>query len=464
MPLPQIPPESDRGFGQVITPADTPFVKLMAQGNDLSVVPNFLKSFTFEHNFGEDGASQATIQLFDPNFDQLENVIFSSSLAISFQWGWANGTKSNLHEAIIASYDVAFEWGQGTLLTLTTTDITQQFLNNTTDNTSWKASDKPSEIAQFFATKHNLTPIVEESYPLNVPLTQPVGLSDLAFLQTIKKLAISARTGIGGYVFSVTANNELHFHTRNYVQDEAKKFIYYLGRERNGVIMEFSPVVESQTQLAFGGSGFQVQCYDPVNKKDIVYTANNETLVGMPSTGQKVPKDAATPRVARVPYFAFQNAQAVAQDRFIAHSSGNYDATIKMYGNPTIRPGDIIDIEVLIPKSGPLPERLHYTSGPYFVQSATHEIDDGGSYTTTCKAQRQGSSMDDLPNGGSSFNTTTPPQEPSVLPQDGNAQPATRQKTAASKQELINQANDLFKQGKTQEALSTLRQAANSGN
>ena len=135
-----------------------------------------------------------------------------------------------------------------------------------------------------------------------------------------------------------------------------------------------------------------------------------------------------------------------------------------MYGNPTIRPGDIIDIEVLIPKSGPLPERLHYTSGPYFVQSATHEIDDGGSYTTTCKAQRQGSSMDDLPNGGSSFNTTTPPQEPSVLPQDGNAQPATRQKTAASKQELINQANDLFKQGKTQEALSTLRQAANSGN
>lgn len=418
--------------------ADTPYIKIWVGNQDLGVIPHFIKSFTYTLNIGG-GASQSEIVLFDPNYDQLENAIIADENKIEFEWGWANGNKSARHPALVHSVQPRFVWGQGTEITIQAIDRASEALMNGKSGFSFTKDQLASDAALLMARKYNLKPVVETSKPIGRNMAQSATATDFSFMTEIAKTQPA-------FQFYIWQGTELHFHTEK-SNPNAKIYKHSVGRDRDGLIIDFEPEITHPAQSLFGGQGMRVLAYDPIKKEVIDYTANNASASGLPAGGKSMPKeDADAPRTMRVPFFTFDDAQKAAQARYYTYSQTCFSARVEMYGDPEIQAGEFLDISVMLPEIETqdgnysiLPQRSHYTSGIYEILTVTHSINDSGSYTCSLDCRRRGfdkngKSLDVEQPNGPKIAQGNQVVEPAITPTPGskaaNDIVATRKKTS----------------------------------
>ncbi len=186
-----------------------------------------------------------------------------------------------------------------------------------------------------------------------------------------------------GLEFYVDASG-LHFKRRNVHQAPVKILNWYL--EGNGDILSF----DIDNDLTRKAGSHTLKGLDPLSKKKIQHTADNETTKrdGLAPVIEIVdPRDGSVTQRKRVDESIGHTSETAAHN--VKHQTiGNYLQTqhttihlnAEIVGDPDVTGRRVIEIRGMGKR----------VSGKYYVQSATHEISAGGVFKTKIKAKTDG--------------------------------------------------------------------------
>jgi hypothetical protein len=171
------------------------------------------------------------------------------------------------------------------------------------------------------------------------------------------------------------------------VSTKIKSFNYLCGKNDN--VISFRPNIRSDLLGTTGVGNAQARYYNPHTKKlemlPLNYeTVTNKTVEAFTNFNKEINKDNPT-------IIDLQNgwdrdvAISIAEKRWSELAKMTQEASLELHGTSDtvdICGGDIINVNVILPNG-----KLHYSSGRWFVKSATHRITD--SYTVTCDLFRE---------------------------------------------------------------------------
>lgn len=226
------------------------------------------------------------------------------------------------------------------------------------------------------------------------------GMGDMAFM--IQKLApeavaadaIDPETGKplqAQYKCWYTMDdNILHFHPP-IVRNAPIRRIYTYTRARNGAIISFQPVIHDFRAAVLAGQGSKVSGTDDETREPIEAEETAETSPVLPA-GLRRPPNKSTRQFLSALATRDHLAIEAVNDQHHAQALAAQWANLTIVGDPTVRPGWIIQVVVLNfveDASGTPRSEQHWMTDTWQIREATHIIR-GGQYLTSLRLFRSG--------------------------------------------------------------------------
>ena len=385
--------------------------------------PFMLLDFNYRLRSSVGVGNEVTITILDPTWDVLEEHLARSLVSqseISFQFGWMGlddkfGRTVNgmlLHDYTV-TYESPFQGAKVTLIGVDKNIKLSEKRRTKSFPTNWSISRVITEIYKDIDPKVKVVfepgfvgPLQQGQEALFDPLQQKVGeefrwfnnLSPLEYIRELLKIAKSA-TGSSNYIMVTDLDDQGTTIVRIIADNPGTTVVrqYFVGREREGQMIEFSPQVLGSVLLSLGGGradGISVNTETGSAQK----VTSTQDEVGANLANKHVNKTPLSPSgIHELPY---SDRKAVggytSQYRSRADDYMN-NATAVVLGDPNLRPFDQIDVYVLksnVP--GVINEvsdnALVHTSGTYRLSSVDHIIS-AGTFRTSLEMYRESSNI-----------------------------------------------------------------------
>lgn len=409
-----------------------PVVELKIGSESVSVVPDFLESFSHDV-FANGIAGQATITLFDPTYEYLENLILAHHDSVQFRYGWyadASATKASLtpwRNGVIWKYTPRFS-EQGLHIDINIADtplvasLTEQDIVYTLggDSQFLSVSDLVKLICEI---ELGLEYTVEETEPMTTTITRNK-MSAPQFIATVLCSMAKSMTGRGGYRFWVDENNVAHFESSD---PKVLKKLFVFGKGQDSEVISFSPSYDGMQALASGAGDMLAVGYDELTRTtttkryDPVAStgarrptpAERASIMVSGKFGQTTPTPTAPYVAGRIYYLPFATKELVDAWALHKHTIARnlfVKAEMVVLGDVQLFPMDAVGVQIVKRTDG----KNHYLSGYYLIQSVSHKIING-MFTTTLSLTSTGigSAGDELSGTKVRFaSTPTTPETP----------------------------------------------------
>ncbi len=360
--------------------------------DDLTGRPRHLEAFSCHFDLEELG--NFDFQLFDPDYDFIEEQVAKSKGECTFKFGYTHGNESPLYTGKILEYVPEFLYDgirihlRGTLEALTFAKAQK--------TRAWpdkKISDIVREIAADNGFKADVDDTkkvefreeLEETDLKNKKWNQHG--SDWQFLLTkLQKQAVREKDDAGGYVMYVDADTKtLHFHPPRYEKGPVRTFVW---RDKMTEVIRFSPSYQgNMLATLFTGGMTAMPSQDAENSE----TKPNPQSVdkGSGKGSSTDPARNMTRKPETQEEFAAQ-ARGISDwnDKYMAQNAAKFwwyraawmaafEGELEIVGDPSVKPWEKYEVQVHKKTGG-----LHWTSGLYWCHGIDHKIE-GGTYTTT---------------------------------------------------------------------------------
>lgn len=392
-----------------------PYVNVWLGKTNLAVPPNSIVSFTYTETMANK-ANVFELVLFDTSsgdviFDFARRLHNDTLGDIKFNWGWPGRMSEERYGSVSllvpGEVDMA---GIG---------VTVQGMDSGAIQGQTKGVDtyegSPSDVVKEVAKKHGWKVDMEEAqelYEFNekedkkaVKKYSQGGMSDLEFINALASEAKSKETGeVGFKVYFDGKSKEptLNFHPVRAHRNPLYRR-YLVGRERDGVVLEFSPEIADSLFMALGGDTMvahftAADTYEPVEKKVAIDSWDR----GSPSQGKYRPdiNKGKTTTYVSVPTGTVEHVGSRVDCMYNELSAQIEKATLTVVGDPYLRVDANIEIIVLT-NTGV----RFFTSGIYHVYEIEHKIL-GGDYTSVLQLEKSGRDE-----GRDTFTKSLPPEK-----------------------------------------------------
>lgn len=348
--------------------------------------------------------NQVAITILDPNWDVLGDIVanaLSNKSSIGFQFGWRgldDRFGRNVHGLFIHDYNVSYNSFQGATIQLIAVDRTIQ-LSQVSKSIAFKANTPISDVIK------QIFNIIDPSIEVEIdPIKQVLGeeyrwmnnLSPLEYLKEILRVAKSVK-GTSNYIMLTeldeTGRTKVKIKADNAHSTVVRK--YFMGRDRAGQMIEFSPQVLGSVLLTMGGGRADAVSVDPkTGSAQKVTSTQEENKTGLADKAVlETPKKPT--KTHEVPVSDKDSAEGVASEARSRVDNHMNNATAVVWGDPNIKAFDQIDVVVL---KSDVPgvvkdisdKYIVRTSGTYVVKSVEHIIQ-AGLFRTMLELYRESS-------------------------------------------------------------------------
>ena len=358
-------------------------------------VNKYVQQFTFKDV--SQAAGEGTVVMFDEEWDVLETFLsrVGNVAPIQFRFGFEDHFSQDL-EMKMLNYVPTFTQA-GVVITLNMLNksiaanlraITQAYAP--VEGLYPRISDIVEEIAKRNKWEYLIEPTKVRSGEAIIQNNVP----DTHFMtQELQKLAVNEK-GQSGYRVFLDRNNVLHFHTPDFVAHNKREVYrtYNFARDIDGEVLEFAPEDKTVMMATVGGYDANFECADQRKKRPVVIEgrAKDKAKDNIIGGGKIWPVHDGKEfnRWITRPFKSPEELEAYAKYRQTWFAQMTFDATLRILGDPHIRPMDYVVVNVL-KKNGEPHKRW---SGKYRVNELEHEIT-SGSFTTTCSLTRQTGGM-----------------------------------------------------------------------
>lgn len=345
------------------------------------------------------------LTVYDDSAYLVEAAIINGETTFSYSYGYVNGKKSNEFTALITHVGAEMT-ARGMILTVegapegsdkTNETNIKSYSGMTIDQiVAQIASEQGWSIKVNVPCKPVYVDSMETTSDYKTYIQDGMGAEEFIKQKLIPD-AVS-EDGQGGYVFhleTTDAGKFMSFMPVGYQSDNvASSFTFIVGQDNENII-SFNPDYDKLLVAMMGGGGIEADVVNPTTNEGVTY----QMLKGKTSATE----NAVTFRIAGSSY-SQSELDAIATNLWSKLSGLNYKATMVLVGDPTLRPTDYINVVVLTPDN-----RLHHTSGRYFINSIEDMLETGV-YNTTLDLTKVNDSSDVSGGtyGGGTDNSFTP--------------------------------------------------------
>lgn len=327
-----------------------------------------------------DGGSTFTLNLLDPEWEELEALFADNFNNVILRYGYVNGAQSKPYQATLADYSIDFT-PAGTILHIqgttkgTITNLTPITLDTTTKNPT-EAAKKICKSVGWKVEDQNFHPSLDVELDMSESISLIEEHPATYIINHLAPIAIRSSDGESGYRFHLDETEDppvAYFRPMDLVGDTTKTYVYMKGI--NSVVLDLQINVEG----VFGGSGFhaistqlEASFIDPVTKefKSLSETVNSVrknvtgTHTHTASTQSKTLVDASANSRSQM--------NAILNYRLKGTQALPYTATLTIIGDPDFEIGGTIRLIIITNKGN-----LHHSSGIYGINNITDNIDSG---------------------------------------------------------------------------------------
>jgi hypothetical protein len=372
-------------------------------GRDDERIPahQYLRSIQVE--LTTQSAWRATVVLYDPEGDFLENLITTIPVAdrvVKMRWGWDQGAGVRdmpLFAGTIIRWEPTFnEQGVELAIEVLSSAVTKVVLDKAVR--SFPAGMKVSDIVRQIATARNWT--TQDSVGRNTiedsdrALDKPIALYDESDFKFITDQLLPLAATVDGEPFEHYFNrDEVHFHSKGFLARQRTPVqvakTYTFARDVRGEVISFSP----QNAVVFAHiSGASDAVYTFVDERlgeriEIETTKDGgEDIRIVAYPNEKAVSDTGTKVKARIPIPArsTEEGKMLVRAAYGKKRQQSYAAQLEVRGTHEFDIADFIEVKYLT-RSG----REHYLSGMFYVLGISHQID-AGSWTMSVTMNRAG--------------------------------------------------------------------------
>lgn len=409
------------------------YVDFLVNGQNLTRMeggqPTHLQRFSFRKK-SKDSTSTFTIQLFDPEWINIEKVIIEGKDNVQFKYYYIGPESSGM--------GLTSPWYEAKILTYTPTFVidgvelniegTSHVMSKGGDECKTRAFEKKliSEIVEEICEDNGWKTIDADGSP-TIDKTQEVldyddltssdyvdrqfrqaRVSDLQFIKYhLLPLSIRESDGVGGYkLFFDDVTGCLHFHPPRLEKPPIRSF-YFMRGDPNSEVISFAPTIGDKQMISLGGGELAIPTFDSVTGQQ-QFIRINQNHYTEPNTGAAIPndkktvqgrttneqdlseKDEQSGRVlqAHAPN-SDQGVQRVKASWFKAFNA-QYKAQIVTLGDPRLNVEQTIRMYVILPNGS-----THYTSGHYMIETIEDAIEPG-MFTSTIDCSKNAGGMGDV--------------------------------------------------------------------
>ncbi len=384
---------------------------VLGEGTSLSVPPNYIKGMT--HEIYDQGAvNRVTFSLFDPSWGILDLFLqkakssLGGHLVIQYRYGW--------HDDMSPHYRVAVMKVNPGNVSLLGAELSISGTDQGIMDAYTKASQQGIQQQKVYTG--NISYIVasiaqSHGWQIDIMVTDPIydykgkegaverkwvkgRMKDLEFINYLARYARSKKSP-GNFVVSLDTDGNgvstLHFRPRE--AGELYKS-YYVLRENMGEVLSFEPEIDNLNTAMLGASGVEVLGRDPSTREVKRVETDGTKHKNSKFLGSRVvvpPGQVARHIVEGAPE---ERLKDVVESYYSKLANNIQKATLTVLGDHQVRPGNIIDVNVITPNG-----QKYFTSGKWLVLLVTSEIS-GGSFKTTLKLRKNSSNTGSIPHTG----------------------------------------------------------------
>lgn len=341
------------------------------------------------------GAWRATITLFDPQGDFLENLVIAAGLERDFTFSFGRGPRfpddNREFTGRIAFYKPQFEPHGVTLqLDLVPRAVVDAVLDRQLRGfeEGQRVSDLVEQIAvaRGWATLSNGRSTIEPTVDVVKEPFATNGESDFQFIDQMLRPQARNASGEGGYLFYVDGADVVHFHTPNYLGPVSHRFRFI--RDGSGDVIRFSPADTSIFGALMGGGN---SVFGGLSSLDGASSELASTQTeGVDGQGSPVESDGGSRLDLGEGVHAYfdistrdpEELRRLAQDRYDTFRRASFQADMEVWGTHRVEATEFVDVEY-IKRDG----RAHYLSGRFQVFKVVHSVNNG-EWTTSYEAMR----------------------------------------------------------------------------
>jgi len=338
----------------------------------------------FKYEFGVHKAFTATFDLFDPNYDFLENLIHGGGFGtvFKFRWGWSHERLSPWYEGLVKYYETRYSAGGESVnvviqspyasLSYVKRDVVfpgEQTVDDAVHAAALAAGIPEDDIV--------IEPTNGERFTIH-PWTGSLGQTFRGWLDTIKPLARPRDQGSGSYEAWFREDGKFEFSTTRYGRFRLYD-AYVFGFASDGRVLSVS-LSDQRPMMSLAGAGENVVRFanpDDPDAADVASVAEREARergtvmdgssfssvleqLGIISGGQVTQEDLSINQ---------REAEFRALQRWRLYAEYNFIIDVELIGDPLIRLRDTIYLRLLKRDGTP-----HYMSGYYTIRSVEHDV------------------------------------------------------------------------------------------
>jgi hypothetical protein len=344
----------------------------------------FLQSFEME--VVTKGAWKATITLFDPEGDRLENLIIAAGVERDVDFSFGRGARipseNRSFTGRIAFYRPTFE-SHGVTLVLDV--IPRVVIDAALDKQlrSFDEGQRASDIVEQIAVSRGWSTLSPEGRATIEPTIDAIkepfssnGESDFKFVDEQLRPQARNQDGEGGYLWFVDADNSVHFHTPNFLGPVAHQFRY--ARDGSGDVIRFEPSDASIFGALLGGD---TSIFGGLSSIDGAASEISSTgTAGVDGAGSSVESDGGSRLDLGEGVHSYWDITTrdpaelarLAPDRFDTFRRTPFQADVEVYGTHRVDPLEFVDIDY-VKRNG----LSHYLSGRFRTYTVTHTVELG---------------------------------------------------------------------------------------
>lgn len=367
-----------------------------------SELANFmLVDFDYEIKSSIGVGNTVSITILDPGWDAFENMIVETMTQrkeISFQFGWRGQDDKfdrRINGLFVYSYTTTYLPFQGAKVSLIATDK-NVLLSQERKVTPFKANERISDVIKKLYRNIDPSIVVEID-----PIKQEIGeehrwMSNLTTLEYIRELLkiASSPTGSSKYISITDVDEQGRTVVRIKADNPHTNVVgqYFVGRERRGEMIEFTPEVMGSLLLSLGGGRADaVSVSGKTGSARRISSVQEE--VGFDHGDKRIHKTPDSPAgVHEVPYENIEHTKGVASQYRAMADNHMFSATAVLLGNTSLKPFQQIDVVVLKSSSPGSTQSLSdqsivHVSGVYIIDTVEHTIS-AGSFRTLLELRR----------------------------------------------------------------------------
>lgn len=387
----------------------TPIVKVWIGDYELSSLPpNYVVSFTMNRSPDiNSGGSSFTLTLFDPHWDEIEEALTKAAYVnengvyttqTKVMYGYAEGVQSKIYKAYsAATYTIDLK-NSGVLLTLS--GIMEGTLDNTVSMNLGTGTNNPTEAAKAISREMGYQVIdsnFEPSKSMDLSNTDQYALVNdkpIDYINnTIAPQALRESDGSSGFRFyldDTTSPPTAHFKVNEPTQSTVRTYVYQRGV--NTTVLDLQMNIE----WIFGGGGdtstvtsVTTQVID--ERGVLTELSHNLDTARRTVTGDRT---MTSPNQSQTNInssgYSVQQMDALLQYRMKTANIGGYKGTLRIMGDPGLKPSDFIRLITLTDKG-----ILHHSSGVYLIEQLSDTVA-GGEFTTSMQIVKTENLVDGL--------------------------------------------------------------------